>query len=636
MSADSTLHPDNIELLEKYKRYKNDLTSRLRNAEICYFSEQLELNRHDTAKSWKIIKEITGLNSSRSMNVCFNIDGIEVIDKTTIAAEFNMFFVNIGPELASHITSTVNPLSYINNVMYSIAIPNTSEYEIMQIILNLKNSSAGWDEIPALMAKKCIQAYIKPLTHIINMSLAEGMFPYELKLARVVPIYKSGDKKCINNYRPISVLPFFSKIFEKVIYNYLVDFMEKNNVIFKRQFGFRQKHSTQQAVITLVNNITNSLETGDIVISLFLDLKKAFDTISHSILLKKLYSYGIRGTAHKWFTSYLTDRTQYVAFDGHTSEILKIKCGVPQGSILGPLLFIIYVNDMCNVSELLFKVLYADDTCVTIAGKNIDQLIFTLNEEVELLNTWLKSNKLSLNVSKTHYLIFHRARLKQANLALSINGVTVSEVKTFKYLGVIIDNKLKWIDHIAHVKIKVSRGIGIIRKARSFISKNSLKDLYYSFVYPYLLYCTEVWGNAATTHLQPLNVLQNKIVRMLTFSPYRANTDSIYLELGILPLYKIVIQSIALIMYKMSHDMLPIVISEMYKQNKDVHSHDTRRSKLLHIPHGTHTKTFRYKSTLIWNELTIKNVDSNVSFPKYKKKLKQFLQYNELNIGYTA
>ena len=635
LSIKSVQDPDNEKLRDEYKKYKNNVTSLLRNAELLYYSEQLETNKHDIAKSWKIIKEITGLNSSKSTNVFFNINGITVSDKTTIAIEFNNFFVNIGPELASSITSIVNPLSYVNNVMYSIVIPNVSEYEIMQIILSLKNSAAGWDEIPASVGKKCIQSYIKPLTYIINMSLMEGVFPYELKLAKVIPIYKSGDKKLLTNYRPISVLPFFSKIFEKVMYNYIVKHMESNNIIFNQQFGFRKKHSTQHAVISLINNITNSLDSDDIVISVFLDLKKAFDTISHSILLKKLYAYGIRGTAHKWFVSYLTGRTQYVALDDHKSDILLLKCGVPQGSILGPLLFIIYVNDICNVSNLLYKVLYADDTCVTLAGKHINQLMQSMNVEIMLLNTWLQSNKLSLNVSKTQYMIFHRARIKLDKLSLSINGVNLEEVKTFKYLGLIIDNKLKWIDHIAHVKIKISRGIGIIRKARPFLHKKSLCDLYYSFVYPYLLYCTEVWGNAATSHLHPLNILQNKIVRIITFSDMRANTNSIYIALGVLPLHKVVIQSIALIMYKLSHGMLPKVVSELYVKNNYIHSYETRRSKHLHIPNGTQTNTFRYRSVLIWNEL-INKVDSNVTLPKYKKIIKHFLQYNELNIGYTA
>ena len=443
---------------------------------------------------------------------------------------------------------------------------------------------------PAYLGKQCIDAYITPLTFILNQSMTEGVFPDILKTARVIPLYKSGEKNNINNYRPISIVSFFSKIFEKMMYHYISEFMEKNNLICKNQFGFRPKHSTQHAVISLVNNITNSLDTRDIVIGVFLDLKKAFDTMDHTILLKKLYAYGIRSNAHKWLTSYLTGRTQYVVYDGHKSSTLNLTCGVPQGSILGPLLFIIYVNDTCNVSDLLCKILYADDTCVVAHGHNLDDLIDTLNNELCSLNAWLLCNKLTLNTKKTYYMVFHRARLKTTSIDISINGSELKRVKCFKYLGLIVDQKLKWIDHIAHVKLKIAQGLGIINKAKPFLSKKCLKNLYYSFIYPYFTYCVEVWGNAAASHLLPLCLLQNKVVRIITYSNKRAQVDSLYLELNLLPLYKIIHHRIALMMYKYHHDMLPIALHDLYIKNNIVHQYRTRQHKLLHVPSGTHTK----------------------------------------------
>ena len=228
------------------------------------------------------------------------------------------------------------------------------------------------------------------------------MFPSELKLAKVVPIFKAGASNKITNYRPISVLTFFSKVFEKIIYNHLIDFMDHNDILYGYQFGFRKGHSTQQAIITLVNKIISCLDNGDLVIGVFLDLKKTFDTVDHKILLKKLYAYGVRDVALKLLESYLSDRYQYVVYDNQKSETLSITCGVPQGSILGPLLFIIYMNDLCNVSKLLFTVLYADDTCAVLNGKSLNLIVETVNAELQLLSTWLKSNKLSLNTTKTY------------------------------------------------------------------------------------------------------------------------------------------------------------------------------------------------------------------------------------------
>ena len=244
--------------------------------------------------------------------------------------------------------------------------------------------------------------------------------------------------------------------------------MDNHNLICKHQFGFRSKHSPQHAVISPVNNITNSICSNNIVIGVFLDLKKAFDKADHTILLKKLYAYGIRGKAHTWLTSYLTGRIQYVVYDGHKSSTLNMTCGVPQGSILGPLLFIIYVNDICNVSDLLFKILYADDTYVVAQGHNLEDLIDTLNAELSSLNEWLLCNKLTLNTKKTYYMVFHRVRIKLTNVDIGINGSKLQRVKCVKYLGLMVDQMLKWIDHIAHVKHKVAHGLGIINKAKPF------------------------------------------------------------------------------------------------------------------------------------------------------------------------
>ena len=228
---------------------------------------------------------------------------------------------------------------------------------------------------------------------MINESLRTGICPSELKLARVVPIFKSGDPSLLTNYRPISILSFFSKAFERIVYDYLFDFICTNNILYDYQFGFRPKHSTQQAIITLIDKITKSLDNGDIVISLFIDLKKAFDTVDHRILLRKLYAHGIRGTMLKWIESYLSGRTQYVVFDGQESEIHGVQCGVTQGSILGPLLFILYMNDICNVSDIFFAIMYADDTSLVVNGKDLNTLIQLLNTALIDLCTSLHGSK---------------------------------------------------------------------------------------------------------------------------------------------------------------------------------------------------------------------------------------------------
>ena len=335
------------------------------------------------------------------------------------------------------------------------------------------------------------------------------------------------------------------------------------------RFGFRSKHSTQQALITLVDRVTKSLERGNITISLFIDLKKAFDTVHHQILLRKLYAYGIRGILLKWFESYLTNRYQYVIYDGVKSETRPIECGVPQGSILGPLLFIISMNDICNVSDLMFAIMYADDTCFLMNGTDLHKLIKQLNIELVSFCNWFKSNKLSLNTEKTFYMIFHRARLKiteDINLNLIMDNITLSKVSSIKYLGVIVDHKLNWIDHITYVKSKISNGIGIMYKARRYLNKISLKNLYHAYIYPYLTYCIEVWGSGSKSHLNSLFLLQKKIIGIMTFSPYLAHTDPIFKDLTILPLDKIFIDRIGITMFKVEYELLSKSVIQMFSK----------------------------------------------------------------------
>jgi len=627
------LENNDYTLFDEYKIVNNSLKSLLRNAEIQYYSDQLELHKNDLSKSWKVLKNIIGRDNNKSKNsLTFCIENRTISDSTEIANSFNNFFVTIGPQLAEKINSTISPMSYVTYVPNSIVIFDVTCTEVKQVISSLKNSSAGWDDIPTSIAKKCIDNFIEPLTYLINSSLSEGIFPMELKLARVVPIFKAGDPSRITNYRPISVLSFFSRVFEKIMYNHVLNFMNKNNIIYEHQYGFRQKHSTQQAIITLVDRITHSLDKGDIVISVFLDLKKAFDTVDHNILLKKLYAYGIRGNYYNWFKSYLSDRSQYVVYDDKQSDTHHIKCGVPQGSILGPLLFIIYMNDICNVSQFLMTILYADDTSVSLSANDLNSLIDQLTIELELLTTWLKSNKLSLNAQKTFYLLFHRGRIKSCDISIIMDNCALNRINNIKYLGVIIDHKLNWCEHIAYVKNKVSKGVGIIYKARRVLSKKSLVNLYHSYIFPYLIYCIEVWGCAAKTHLHPLFLTQKKIVRLITFSPYLAHTEPIFHNLLILPLDKLIFHRIGILMYKLSNGMLPEVLNRLYKKNSEIHSYNTRNCNLLRIPKGT--LNFTNVSARLWNTIIL-NINVNTSFSTFKHSLKIYLLNNNIKLKYT-
>ena len=475
----------------KYKNYRNKLHHVLKRAEKIHYSELLSNCQDNMKKTWQIMKDIVNKNKTKQLQTKFKLsNGNYTTDGSVISNKFNDFFINVGPTLAAKIPDQkFTPIDFMGQPsVNSIFLSEVTTEEINKILRSLKNGAAGYDEINASLLKLILPFIGEPLIYLCNQSLQEGVFPSELKIANVLPLYKSADAFVFNNYRPVSLLCVISKVFEKIMYNRLIDFLDNFAILNNSQFGFRKLHSTYMALMTLMNRLTTSLEKNEYVIGIFLDFSKAFDTVDHAILLKKMAHYGVRGNALQWFESYLSNRYQYVTYNGISSSTQAIKCGVPQGSILGPLLFLIYINDLCSVCKHTDPILFADDTNLFSSGKDIQALESNINSELSNISLWLKVNKLSLNIKKTHYMVFCRSKKFSNNLQLLIEGETLDEVQTTKFLGVIIDNKLTWKYHIDSISGKIARGIGMIIKARQYLNKNGLRSLYYSFIFPYFTY----------------------------------------------------------------------------------------------------------------------------------------------------
>ena len=492
------------ERLAHYKMYRNKLNHILRAAERKHFKDQILEHKANLKKSWQIIKMV--INKRKYKRPCaeFKYNGKTIKDGVEISNKFNNFFVNVGSTLASAIpASTRSPIDYIRaNTMSQLHLSTATENEVLNIIGNFKNSSAEWDELKPNIMKNIRFCVKMPLTHICNLSFQKGVFPTELKIANVVPIYKSGDEMIFTNYRPVSVLPVFSKLLERLMYNPLIEFINANNLLYEYQFGFQKGKSTHMALIVLIDKITEALDQGNCVIGIFIDFSKAFDTVNHKLLLQKMKLYGIQGTANQWFHDYLSNRYQYVTYNGVKSKQEIITCGVPQGSILGPLLFLLYVNDLYLVTKASLPVLFADDTNIFITGKNSKEMCDKINEDLENIREWLCCNKLSLNILKTHYMVFTPRNKVVNDIDICINDVPIERVYVTKFLGIQIDSQLNWKKHIDYICKKLSKCVGIIAKARKKLYKSSLITLYYSFAYPCFIYCNHVWGNTFKTSLE--------------------------------------------------------------------------------------------------------------------------------------
>ena len=367
-------------------------------------------------------------------------------------------------------TTSNNAVNQQDRVVNSFFLNPLKLSETIKYINSLNINKSTRSDLPKIKFLKISVNIISPiLTEIFNTFITNGFFPKSLKLAEITPIFKSGSKTDINNWRPISLLSPFSKLFETHINNNLVKFLDKNQVIYQNQFGFRENSSTDLAIINTVNEIINTLENKSINCSIFLDLAKAFNTVNHEILIKKLEKYGIRGPPLTLIENYLKDREQTTNINNYKSNRLTINVGVPQGSCLGPLLFLLYINDMHLCTKFNIK-LFADDACLSLNNKNPNILEAEINKELENVNRWLQNNKLFLNYSKSHYLIFNKSK-KKPKLNIFINNNLLKQQDKIKYLGILIDQKLNWKPHINKLKSNLSKTCFLLAKLKPYTNK---------------------------------------------------------------------------------------------------------------------------------------------------------------------
>ena len=497
-------------------------------------------------------------------------------NKTEITNILNNHFATVGTKLAQKLPASNKPFDcYLNEPAHKTFFfePITSQEVESEIVLTPTNKSYGLYSCPTNVLKLCKEILSEPLSEIFNLSVQLGEFPDKLMHAKIIPVYKSEDESDPSNYRPISLLSIYIRIFEKIMHAKLSAFIMKHNLLYQSQYGFRENHSTQHAILDIVQKILCHMDNKKYSCGIFFDLKKAFDTVNHNILLAKMHHYGFRGVAYDWLSSYLRNHTQTTSIGDCVSEKLATPCGVPQGSVLGPLLFLIYINDIHACSKLLDFYLFADDTNLLYANKSLRVLERIVIDELKKVASWLLANKLTLNIKKSNYVIFHTHQ-KKLNYNVKITMfdsmtnkfISLESKEYIKYLGVLIDSRLSWKHHINFISSKISKTIGIISKIRHFGPRHIMIKIYQSLIHPYISYGVCAWGQSVKTNLKKLLVLQKRVIRLIHFASNREHAVPYFVQSRILPLDSLFFQQIAYLMHDVDNHIAPKNIVTLFKK----------------------------------------------------------------------
>lgn len=605
------------EILNEYKALRNSLNHDIRKSKFYYQRQRFESFKNDSKKMWKEVNSLLARSNSQSFPQIMQYGRKRLSSRKEISLSFNEHFSTVAPNLVKKLKKGNDPLLGLKSQNQSMYFTPTDPYEIHNLLMKLNpNKAIDIYKFPIKVTKEIAHIISAPLSIIINKSVTQGIFPDRLKIARVSPIFKGGDKHEIINYRPISILPLFDKVFEQVVNSRLKKFLLQHEILSQNQFGFQEDKSTADAVLKLTDEINSSIKKKETCCTILLDLAKAFDTVDHTVLIRKLDALGIRGPLNNWFKSYLSNRKQIVSIESEMSPPKKVEYGVPQGSVLGPTLFLMYINDLPSSTTQFKYTLFADDTSLFMSHKDPKTLEETVNNELSSVSEWLINNRLSLNINKSCFILFSGGK-KTQSFRIFLLGNEVKRVSSAKYLGVMLDENLDWQPHVNYIVTKLKQGSGFIRKLSHLISAKNLTTLYYSFIQSHVQYCITSWGSPNTKGLIQLDNIISNIVNKIN-KIHQCNNITPLKVLKINSLYKL---GCGKLIYKFHYNQTPMSLSHLFR--KPTHNRHTRQTKsnalaTLHFDQAP--SPIRFYGPQIWNQYCLKS--STSSFSSFVRNLK--------------
>ena len=612
----------------EYKTMRNKVKSMVRQAKKSLF-DRLVIDNKDVSLLWKAMNLITKGKGKRSLDTPPNLT----------ANKFNDHFLSVSNLLAHRCKNTsqyvrsenlINFCKQRTNNTTPFSIPNIAAHEIGMYISKMSNKkSSGLDEISPKILKLSLPYISESLTYIYNISIECNIFPTALKEAKVIPLPKTKDLSQVSNFRPISLLSVISKPLEKHVHKHLLDYLERRNLLHSLQSGFRQKHSCHTALTRLADTWLSTMNECKLTGTVFLDFKKAFDLVDHDTLLTKLHAYLVNHAAISFFRSYLNKRKQKVLLNGSYSSEGHVNCGVPQGSILGPILFSIFINDLpLHVSNpTVCCDLFADDGTIHTQEKSIMTINFRLQESLNEVSEWCTKNAMILNPSKTECMVIctrQKRQLGPLSLNLSMGGSAIKQVSDHRLLGVIIDHNLTWQDHINYICKIISRNMYMLSKLKYLTDMNARQMFYNAHIRSHIDYASTVWDGSSDIHLKRLNSLHRRAMKLI-IPDTTLTTDEKLKKLGILPLSSHFMFNKSIMMFKVANKSVPQYLLNLF--NPRALSYSSSRQGHFQIAHpriDMYKCSLSFSGASLWNSLP-QNIITTKSLPSFKENLFKYL-----------
>lgn len=620
-------YPSDEYICSQYLFYVNKVKILIYTSRNNYYSTLFNNCLTKPKELWRNLSKMIFGRASKNSAINLKVDGILTENKQEIAKLFNEHFTNSITEITTKLPPPDETFFQGTpyEIIYQFQLPSVTATYIKDIILSLKrNCSNGYDKISTRFIQKYAIEFSPCISRLINNSTKSFSYPNPLKISKTIPIPKDGCALSIMNYRPVSVMTIFTKIFDKVLNIALIEFLNNNDIISSKQFGFCQQSNTLAACLNLTNLLAKSRENKRYTIALFLDLKKAFDTVNHKILIWKLKQLKFGQGEINFFKSYLEHRQQYVDIDGVKSKYSKLSTGVVQGSVMGPTLFKIFINDLFLLNTHGIMQMFADDIVLIYEGDDLCTTINLMQNDLDSFYLWFSKNSLILNAEKSKYIIFGEGKSTEQLVKVNYDGRVLEKVSSYLYLGLQIDDKLKWNLHVNRVKSKILPYVFALNRTKTFLPKSVLKLLYNSYVISQITYLNSIWSNAPQYKLNELFLIQKRAVKSILNVPIRTPTNSIFQEF--LPLELIVKKELLLVAFKIINNL--IKHNSAITQISETHTHFTRRQSRYRVSTSSNFVSklnVIYRSFQLFNELPTE-IRHEVRLIVFKYKILEFLK----------